>query len=622
MNESNVIKLLNSKIRSRYIWHLLNDIKALEIMLKENLIESDVHRIGAEQEFCLVNSNWRPAKNSDDILADINDSHFTTELSRYNLELNLDPEVLNADGFSKVESQIRTLLAKAEQIASKYDTKILLTGILPTISKKELELDYMTASPRYWRLNEVMKELRGDDFNLHIRGVDELTIRHDSVLFEACNTSFQIHLQIAPDDFISSFNWAQAISGPVLGISTNSPLLLGRELWSETRIALFQQSIDTRNSSYALKDQQSRVSFGMQWAHGSVAEIFKNDIVRHNVLIAKENLKDSVQELSEGRMPKLEALSLYNSTIYRWNRPCFGVANNIAHVRIENRYLPAGPSVLDQMANFAFWIGLMMGRPSEFDHMESVMDFRDAKANFIKAARTGKETVMMWKGKLINLQDLIKNELLPIAYEGLKKIKIDEQDINRYLQIIEQRNSGNNGSEWITKNYRELRIEMKQDDALLSLTEAIYQNQHSSQPVHDWPMSKVSPKIHATAHLVKHIMSTQLYVVNENDLAQLATSLMLWKGVHHVPVENDKKQLVGLLTWTHMKNFKEEEDLNSLKTVSDIMAKSVQTVDTDTEIKEALSIMKKNMFGCLPVIQNQHLVGIVTLQDILPFDHD
>ncbi len=189
-------------VKTQFIKHLLNDVKCLELMLEKNLIESGVSRIGAEQEFCLISKNWRPEKNADEILKAIDDPHFTNELARFNLELNLDPFELKGDCFDQVENQLRTMLKKAELKAAERDTQILLTGILPTISKTELSMEYMTPRPRYWSLNEMVKGMRGSDFQLHIKGVDELAITHDSVLMEACNTSFQLHLQADPEDFV------------------------------------------------------------------------------------------------------------------------------------------------------------------------------------------------------------------------------------------------------------------------------------------------------------------------------------------------------------------------------------------------------------------------------------
>jgi CBS domain-containing protein len=609
--------------RANFIKHLLSDIKALELMIENNQIEDDIIRIGSEQEFCLVTDHWRPSKASQDILKTIDDPHFTTELARYNLEINLDPVELNGQCFSKVKNQLTSLLEKAKHAAAIHNNKIILTGILPTIGKNELGLDYMTPSSRYQNMNTISKELRGGDFELSLSGVDELSITHDSVLFEACNTSFQMHLQIPSTDFIASYNWAQAISGPVLSVCTNSPLLLGRELWSETRIALFKQSIDTRVSSRALKDRQARVTIGNQWSKGTAADIFKNNVAIYNVMLTKKIKKDAMQELATGNIPKLEALCLHNSTIYRWNRACYGVGNNKPHLRIENRYIPAGPTVMDQMANFAFWVGLMKGRPAEFDNISNHMDFRDAKANFIRAARTGKDTSLHWDGQQIPVPQLVTKELLPMAYKGLEKVGMAASDIEQLLGIIEQRTNGQTGTKWIVKNYRTLSKSLKQNDALITITKGIYDNQQKKDwPVHKWPMIERGLVKKETAHLISHIMSTRLFIINENDLAELATNVMEWKGIHHMPVENNAGNLCGLLTHTHMKRYKAMEADDENLIVANIMTKDVITVQPDMEIKKVIQLMKKLEYGCMPVMQDQQLIGIVTIKDVIPFDND
>jgi predicted transcriptional regulator len=593
-------------------------------MLEKNLIEDNITRIGSEQEFCLIDNTWRPARNSEDILKDINDPHFTTELARFNLEINLEPLELKGSCFKKISDELVSLLKKAKDISAKHDTKVILTGILPTISENELEQDYMTARPRYQILNEKYKGIRGDDFKLHIRGLDELRISHDTILFEACNTSFQMHLQIAPNDFISSYNWAKAISGPILGICTNSPLLLGRELWSETRVALFRQSIDTRMASRSLKDQDSRVTFGNRWASGTVADIFKDDIAQFKIILMKENTSNSLEVLKQGKVPKLQALNLHNGTIYRWNRACYGITNGKPHVRIENRYIPAGPSIIDEMANFAFWVGIMVGRPPKYNDMPQVMDFRDAKSNFVKAARLGPDAILQWGGKKISVKKLAYKVLLPIAHKGLKKAGINEEDRRYFLGIIEKRIKGQSGSEWMTDNYRALKDETSKDNALRLLTRAIYNNQINNTPVHDWPPIKGDGFLKESAQLVGHIMSTKLFTVHEKSLASLATSLMKWKNIHHVPVENEIGNLTGLLTWTHAQKFRDigQDQSNENRTVAQIMQEDVITVAPQTHIKDAIQTMKKHKIGCLPVIKNLDLVGIITIKDLIAFDND
>jgi len=611
------VNKIDNEMRAIFVRHLLNDIRALEIMLEKGLIENDIVRIGSEQEFCLVNNNWRPSKNALDILEAIDDSHFTTELALYNLEINLDPVELKGDCFSRVENQLRSLLAKASAVSKKFGAKIVLTGILPTISKNELLLDFMTPSPRYRFLNEIVKQMRKNDLVLHIRGVDELSITHDSVLFEACNTSFQTHLQIVPDDFIASYNWAQAIAGPVLGVCANSPLLLGRELWSETRIALFEQSIDTRSSSYSLNDKEARVTFGNTWASGSIADIFKDDIARFEVLFATDIENNSLDELKKGKVPKLKALGLHNGTVYRWNRPCYGCTDDKAHVRIECRYLPSGPTVSDEMANFALWAGLMMGRPKNFDDLPNCMDFREAKSNFIKSARTGSNSMMSWMDGHIPTSELVLRELLPIAYSGLEKAMVDKNDIERLLAIVEKRAKGMTGAQWNIRSYRNLKKRMKQDDALVALTKGIYKNQRTPLPVSEWPEFGNGSKTVANAFLAEHVMSTQLFKVNAHDLADMATSIMQWKNIHHVPVENNEGELCGLLTWNHMKEHVKEGLDQGGTTVTDIMVKDVITISPDTEIAIVVQLMKDHKIGCLPVVQHNILIGIITKNDII-----
>lgn len=237
------INRLDNYNKKDFMLHLLHDIEALDIMLEEGMIEKDKSRVGAEQEFCLVGNDCRPSDLGPKLLKIINEEHFTSELAKWNLELNLDPYEIQSGCFDAMKNQLDSLLKIAHAKAAENNNKVILTGILPTIQKNHLDFKNMTPVPRYEILNASFKEQRGGRFNLYIEGVDELSLTHDSILFEACNTSFQVHLQVSPDEVADAYNWAQAIAGPVLAACVNSPILLGKELWNETRIALDRKSV-------------------------------------------------------------------------------------------------------------------------------------------------------------------------------------------------------------------------------------------------------------------------------------------------------------------------------------------------------------------------------------------
>jgi len=617
MGEQAINIKTDKKSRIKYIKHLLDDLESLDYMLKNNLIEKDIVRIGAEQEFCLLNDQWRPAKNALEILEAINDDHFTTELTLYNLEINLDPVKLSGSAFKEVKQQLTKLLQKAEKAGDEQQTKILLTGILPSICAHELGMEYMTPLPRYETLNELISSSRGRNSSMYFQGIDEFLIRQDSIMFEGCNTSFQLHLQINADDFESSYNWSQAIAGPVLAVSVNSPLLLGNELWSETRIALFQQSIDTRKISSTQVNQQARVTFGDDWVSGSVLDYFKQEVSIYHIMLTKEIEKSSLEILEEGGIPKLKALNLHNGTIYKWNRPCYGVGNGVPHIRIENRYIPAGPTIEDEVANFAFWIGLMQGRPAKFDALHELMAFNQAKSNFTKAARYGTQTIMDWMGEKITTKKLIIETLIPIAKAGLKRMNSDTDDIDHYLNIIKKRVLGFTGSEWLITNYRTLKQDQKQDEAIIALTKSIYENQKKYNHLDEWENATKNETDNTAQQKVGHIMSTSLITANHNDAAILTFNYMEWNDIHHLPVVDEREHLVGLVTWQHLSehgDFK-SENFDGLS-VDEIMLKDIFSTTSTTFVTEAKQLMIDNSIGCLPVLQKNRLVGIITRKDL------
>ncbi|MCH4822467.1 CBS domain-containing protein [Gramella lutea] len=608
--------LSRKKDRAKYIHQLIKDLEALDHLIKNDLIEKAPIRIGAEQEFCLVNHSFLPVNTSLGILKDLEDNHFTTEIGKYNLELNLDPLELDSDCFSRLHKNINLYLAKASEIAEQHDSRIVLSGILPTLRHRHISEEYMTPIRRYFALNEAIKKSRKQDFWIHIKGVDELNLLHDSVMLEACNTSFQMHLQIDPDEFIEKYNWAQAIAGPVLSACVNSPILFGKELWAETRIALFNQSTDTRANSFVLNEKQARVSFGSRWETRGISDIFKDNISRYRSLLTSDFEYDSMSKISEGIIPDLKALNLHNGTVYRWNRVCYGVAKNIAHVRIECRYIPAGPSVVDEVANTAFWVGLMKGQPEELKNIHEKEDFRNVRSNFYKAGRNGLDSIFTWNKEQISAKDLLLKKLLPISRKGLENCHISEKDINYYLGIIEKRIQTCTGADWTVKSYRNLQKRKKPLEALQVLTSHIYQNQIQDIPVHEWEI--LEPDLSTSfqiQRIVKHNMNTNIYSVDPDDSLELVINMMLWKNIHHMPVIDSNKMIIGLLSWKDVEEFA-GNDRSQHMCVRDIMKRDLIITTQEQPLQDAIELMKKHEIGCLPVVDKNRLIAILTKNDI------
>ncbi|MCX7548779.1 CBS domain-containing protein [Xanthomarina sp. F1114] len=615
MGNLHVTKLENKKEHANYIHHLMNDLEALDLMLKEDLIEKEPIRIGAEQEFFIVDKAFFPSGNALKILEDINDDHFTTEIGNFNLEINLDPLELKTDCFSKLEHQLTTLLEKAKEVAKKHHSKIVLTGILPTLSLKHITIENMTPIKRYFVLNEAVKESRNQDFHIHIKGVDELSLIHDSVMLEGCNNSFQMHLQIHPDQFIENYNWAQAISGPVLSICTNSPMLFGKELWAETRIALFTQSVDTRANSFLLNENQSRVSFGNNWETGTVTDIFRDNISRFRSMVTSEYITDSVDMIERGEIPKLKALNLHNGTVYRWNRVCYGVGEGKPHLRIENRYIPSGPTTTDEIANMMFWVGLMLGKPSEYNDIHEKWDFKDVKSNFFSAARYGMGTQMFWDGEYISTHQLILDKLLPMAYRGLYKADVNPKDVEKYLTIIENRVKSYNGSQWLIKNFRQQSKTKTKYAAAQILTSQLYEKQELNYPVGSWNLIKENEvEVDTSTYFVKHAMSTDIFSVHKDDSLKLVKKMMTWKNIRHMPVIDEGKKLIGLITNTDIKGFS-KLSIDKGVSVEEVMIKDLLTISQYESLETAKELMLNNMINCLPVVEDGKLIGLITSKD-------
>jgi CBS domain-containing protein len=464
----------------------------------------------------------------------------------------------------------------------------------------------------------------GTPFEFRIKGLDELILKHDSVMVEACNCSFQVHFQVGADEFAHLYNVAQAVAGPVLAVSTNSPLLFGRRLWRETRVATFQQSLDTRSTTMHMRELSPRVSFGRRWVDDSVLELFKEDVARFRVLLGGEVDECSLRTAREGGVPALRALRMHNGTIYRWNRACYGITDGVPHLRIENRLFPSGPTVIDEIANAAFWFGLIGALSDQHDDVRRVMDFDDAASNFQAAARLGLNAQFEWlEGRTYPAQDLLRQELLPLAREGLVSRHIDPSDADRFLGVVEERiESRQTGSQWMLSSLARMREGGTEGERLNALTAAALGHQRSGRPVARWPLARLEDAGGWEHNFlrVEQYMTTDMFTVHEEEPIDLVANLMDWERIRHVPVEDEEHRLVGLVSYRSLLRYlaraRAQGDGRSVS-VRDIMTKNPVTVGPDTRTLDAIAIMRERRLGCLPVIKDGRLVGVVVERDFM-----
>jgi CBS domain-containing protein len=623
MGEHNVEQHVDEKKAQAFMKALLEDLRALAFMLEDGRVESGVTRIGAEQEMFLIDRHLRPAPVSLEVLNQANDPRLTTEIARFNLEANLSPLELENNCFTRMEKELVEVMKLARDSAATQNADVLLSGILPTLQKSDLTLDNLTPVARYHELDRGVIRMRGGPLSIHIKGLDELQVTHDNIMMESCNTSFQIHFQSNAEEFANHYNVAQAITAPVLAVAVNSPLLFGQRLWQETRVALFQHSTDERSRPQQARNQPTRVSFGDRWLQHSVIELFHDQITRFRPIMITQPDENPFQVLARGETPLLSALRMHNGTVWRWNRACYGIYNGVPHLRIENRALPSGPTIVDEIANAAFFTGLMLGVPQTYGQIVTRMAFDDAKLNFFRAARHGLDAQFQWiDGQSHNAASLILEHLLPLARQGLSGARIASEDIDKYLGIIEERaRGGQTGARWIMKSLSAIGSSASKGDTQRRLTSEILANQKQSQPIHCWPIIAKSDadEWEHGYRTVGQFMSTDLFTVSPDDLIDLAASVMDWRHIRHVPVEDQEGRLVGLITHRGLLRVMINSAVGNTKltTVREIMVTDPVTVSPSTSSLEAMEIMRSNRVGCLPVVEGNQLVGIITSYDFL-----
>ncbi|TDD06432.1 glutamate--cysteine ligase [Nonomuraea deserti] len=454
-------------------------------MLRESRFDFERPLAGLEIELNIVDARGEAVMRNAQVLAAIERPDWATELGQFNIEINIEPRELGGDGALRLENDIRARLNHAEERARPQDAHLVLIGILPTLREQDIGEGTLSANPRYRLLNEQIFAARGEDLHLSIDGVERLDTHADSITPEAACTSVQLHLQVSPEAFAAHWNAAQIIAAPQVAAAANSPYLFGKELHRETRMALFEQATDTRPAELKTQGVRPRVWFGERWIT-SVFDLFEENVSYFPALLPLCETEDPRVELEQGRMPELHELTLHNGTIYRWNRPVYAVVNGVPHLRVENRVLPAGPSVADITANAAFYYGLMRVLPYAERPLWSRMSFQAAADNLAAAARHGLDARLYWPGVgEVPAAELILRRLLPMAREGLAAWGVDGPVADRLLGIVEGRCiAGRTGTSWQVE-----RVHAHGGDrheALRAMTLEYIERMHSNEPVHTW----------------------------------------------------------------------------------------------------------------------------------------
>jgi gamma-glutamyl:cysteine ligase YbdK (ATP-grasp superfamily) len=477
--------------RQRYREKVRRCLDVFERMLNESRFDFERPLTGLEIELNLVDDTGDPAMVNAEVLDLVADPAFQTELGQFTIEINVDPRRLGGDSLAGLERDVRASLNHADSLARGAGAHIVMTGILPTLGPEHVTADSFSSNPRYQLINEQIFAARGEDIRLAIEGAERLTTYADTIAPEAACTSVQFHLQVSPETFPAYWNAAQTVSAVQLALGANSPYLYGKELWRETRIALFEQATDTRSEELKSQGVRPRVWFGERWIT-SIFDLFEENVRYFSPLLPICDEEDPAAVLERGAVPSLHELRLHNGTIYRWNRPVYDVVRGMPHLRVENRVLPAGPTVVDVLANAAFYYGLVKVLAEQERPVWSQMSFAAAGENLHTAARAGIESRVYWPGAgEVPATELVLRKLLPMAYDGLDGWGVDAAIRDRLLGIIEQRCLTEcNGAAWQTATVTRLEEEqsMPRSEALREMMRRYVELMHTNEPVHTWPV--------------------------------------------------------------------------------------------------------------------------------------
>ena len=479
-----------------YRRRLRRNVDALAQILDQFPLDEDRPMTGMELELCLVGADLLPTMRNEEVLGALQRAGlgrvFQEEMGQFNIEANIPPRLVSGAGLAEYETYLRATLNAARDVAAGLGVELAMIGTLPTMTQDHTVIRYVSSNPRYVALNAQFIAARNDDITIDIQGRGEqLNLRTDSIMGQAANTSWQLHLQLTPAAFPTHWNASQAIAGAQLAVGANSPFLYARRLWDETRIINFEQAVDTRPEELRVQGVRPRVWFGERWIT-SVFDLFEENIRFFPPLLPIEYPENPEDAIAAGRVPYLGELRLHNGTVWRWNRPVYDVSpDGRPHLRVENRVLPAGPTVVDMLANTAFYFGLTRALATTNRPVWSDLPFGAARHNFYEASKYGLAATQVWPrlGE-VPATDLVLEKLLPAAAEGLAAYRVDAATAGRLLEIIERRcTTGVNGAVWQTRTVAALEDRgLARHAALREMLRRYLEHMHTNEPVHTWPI--------------------------------------------------------------------------------------------------------------------------------------
>jgi len=456
---------------ARFLEALREETALLGEWLAQGRLHGTGQRVGFELEAWLIDRNCFPLPANEAYLSRLGSPLVVPELSKFNVELNGTPQSLEGAAFARMERELDATWRHCREVAHDLEGSLVMIGILPTVRERDLTLENISPLNRYFALNRQVLERRGrEPLHIDIRGREALTLTHADVMLEAATTSFQVHLQVPAARIARYLNAATILSAPLVALSANSPFLFGRDLWDESRIPLFEQAVD---SAEGTPGQARRVTFGERYVEDGPLEPFADNLARFVPLLP--------MQLEEGTS-RLAHLRLHNGTIWRWNRLLVGFDGDAPHLRIEQRCMPAGPTVRDMVANAALYVGASRILAQRPDAPERALPFALARENFYRCAREGLDAPVRWlDGRTRGVADLLEEELLPMAREGLDALGIDRGDIDLYLDVLQGRvRSRQNGAAWQRLHARTHAGDMHR------LAADYLEHQRSGMPVHEW----------------------------------------------------------------------------------------------------------------------------------------